>query len=64
MYGAEGKPPKEDVGACVGEILGAAAFVAAAALDIWRAADFECLSALAWSPDVGKPPPRHNELRE
>ncbi|CAJ1402403.1 unnamed protein product [Effrenium voratum] len=46
LCGAEGKPPKEDVGACVGEILGAAAFVAAAALDIWRAADFECLSAL------------------
>ncbi|CAK9001894.1 unnamed protein product [Durusdinium trenchii] len=42
-----GKPiePRADYGSCVGEILGGAAFVAAAGMNIWAGADFECLSA-------------------
>jgi len=37
--------PQLDVGSCVGEIFGGAAYVAAAGMNIWAGADFECMSA-------------------
>jgi len=41
----EKRVPATDIGSCVGEVIGGAAYVAAAGMNIWSAADFECFSA-------------------
>jgi len=53
--------PKADYGSCVGEVLGAAGFIAASGVNTWNAANNSCLSALE-PEDIVALSPREKDL--